>query len=51
MIDWDSMASSVIQATGAVEFEDGLRMEDLPGKYWYPCLVLGTIHKPRGQNI
>ena len=32
------MAGSVIQATGTVEFEDGLRMEVLPGGCWCPCM-------------
>ena len=33
----ESVAGSVIQATGTVEFEDGLRTGVLPGGCWYPC--------------
>ena len=33
----ETVASSVIQATGMVEFEDGLRTGVLPGGCWYPC--------------
>ena len=32
-----SVAGSVIQATGTVEFEDGLRTGVLPGGCWCPC--------------
>jgi hypothetical protein len=35
--DWESVAGSVIQATGTVEFEDGLRTGVLPGGCWCPC--------------
>ena len=31
------MTGSVIKATGAVEFEDGLRTRVLPGGCWCPC--------------
>ena len=33
----ESVAGSVIQATGTVEFEDGLRTGVLPGGCWCPC--------------
>ena len=33
---WESMADSVIQATGRVEFEDGFRKEVLQDDSWYP---------------
>ena len=33
---WESVAGSVIQATGTVEFEDGLRTGVLPWGCWYP---------------
>ena len=33
---WESVASSVIQATVMVEFEDGLTMGVLPGECWGP---------------
>ena len=33
---WESVAGSVIQATGTVEFEDGLRMVVLLGGCWGP---------------
>ena len=32
----DSVAGSVIQGTGILEFEDGLRMGVLPGDCWCP---------------
>ena len=35
--DEESVADSVIQATGTLEFEDGLRTGVLPGACWYPC--------------
>ena len=35
--DRESVAGSVIQATGTVEFEDGLRTGVLPGGCWCPC--------------
>ena len=35
-LDRESVAGSVIQATGTVEFEDGLRMGVLPGGCWDP---------------
>ena len=40
----ESVAGSVIQATGKVEFEDGLRTGVLPGGCWYPC---GSCTWPR----
>ena len=33
---WESVAGSVIQATGTLEFEDGLRTGVLPGGCWRP---------------
>ena len=33
----ESVAGSVIQASGTVEFEDGLRTGVLPGGCWCPC--------------
>ena len=41
---WESVAGSVIQATGTVIFEDGLRTGVLPGSCWYPY---GGHIKPR----
>ena len=35
-INRESVAGSVIQATGMVEFEDGLRTGVLPGGCWGP---------------
>ena len=34
---WESMAGSVIQATGTVEFEDGFRTGVHSGGCWCPC--------------
>ena len=36
MFKLESVAGSVIQATGTVEFEDGLRTGVLPGGCWGP---------------
>ena len=44
MKDRESVAGSVSQATGMVEFEDGLRTEVLPGGCWYP---FGSSNLPR----
>ena len=37
------MVGFVIQATGPVEFEDGLRTEVLPGGYWS---IVVTVLRP-----
>ena len=36
-VNWGSVAGSVIQATGTVEFEDGLKTGVLLGGCWYSC--------------
>ena len=41
--NWGSVAGSVIQATGTVEFEDGLRTEVLQEDSWCPYSGRATL--------
>ena len=48
-LNWESVAGSVIKATGTVEFEDGLWTVVLFKGYWYPWgggTYPRTIFKP-----
>ena len=49
--DWESLAGSVIQATGAMKFEDGLRTAVLFGDYVVTALTLGSISIPFWSEI
>ena len=54
MCEWASVASTIIQATGTVEFEDGLKMESSLEAAWALRAVtfsLGSIQNPQGMRV
>ena len=48
---WESVAGSVIQATGTVEFEDGLRTGVLQEDSWCPYSGHATLESDMARSL